>query len=105
MAKYYGKIGFATMTETTPGVWTEEIVERNYYGDWVRNTRKLQTSEQVNDDIVIQNTLSIIADPYAMETFHAIRYAIYMGQKWKVTSVEVNLPRLSLSLGGTYNAH
>lgn len=105
MKKYYGKIGFATTIETTPGVWSEKIVEHTYYGDWIQNTGKFRTAEKVNDDIVIQNTLSIVADPYARNTFHAIRYATYMGQKWKVTSVEVNFPRLNLSLGGIYNAH
>ena len=28
MAKYYGEIGFSETTETSPGVWTEDIVKR-----------------------------------------------------------------------------
>lgn len=103
MAKWFGKIGYAVTSETRPGIWEEVIVERNYYGDMTRNSRRLQTVSQVNDDININNELSIIADPYAMNSFHAMRYAEFMGAKWKITNVEVQYPRLILSLGGLYN--
>ena len=103
--KYCGKIGFAMGDEeSTPGVWTEQITERTYYGDLIRNTRRLQSSGNQNDNILISNEISIIADPFAYENFHAIRYAMYMGTKWKVNSVDVQRPRLTLSLGEVYNA-
>ena len=105
MTKWYGQIGFAELTETAPGVWGEEIAERPYYGDLVRNTRRLNTSDKVNDDITIANELSIVADPYATENFHMMRYAEFMNSKWKITSVEVQYPRLILELGGVYNEH
>lgn len=103
MAKWFGKIGYAVTSETRPGIWEEVIVERNYYGDMIRNSRRLQAASQVNDDININNELSIISDPYAMNSFHAMRYAEFMGTKWKITNVEVQYPRLILSLGGLYN--
>jgi hypothetical protein len=103
MAKYCGKIGYATTVETTPGVWSEQIVERKYYGDLTRNSRRLQSPDKVNDDIVIANQLSIVADPYAIDNFHSMRYAEFMGAKWKVSDVEVQYPRLILTLGGVYN--
>lgn len=103
MAKYFGKIGFAVTGETVPGVYDETIKERDYYGDMTRNSRRLQSGDKVNDDLNISNELSIIADPYANENFHAMRYATYMGAKWKVTNVEVQFPRLILTLGGVYN--
>ena len=103
MAKYYGKIGYAETVETNPGVWTEQITERSYYGDMIRNTRRLQSAEQVNDNINIANDLSIIADPYAINNFHTMRYAEFMGVKWKISNVEVQYPRLILTLGGLYN--
>ena len=103
MAKWFGKIGYAVTSETRPGIWEEVIVERNYYGDMTRNSRRLQAASQVNDDININNELSIISDPYAMNSFHAMRYAEFMGTKWKITNVEVQYPRLRLTLGGVYN--
>ena len=103
MAKYYGKIGYAETVETNPGVWTEQITERSYYGDMIRNTRRLQSAGQVNDNINIANDLSIIADPYAISNFHSMRYAEFMGTKWKISNVEVKYPRLILTLGGLYN--
>ena len=32
MAKFYGNIGYCKLTETAPGVHTEEITVRPYYG-------------------------------------------------------------------------
>ena len=103
MGKWAGKIGFAVSKETVPGVWKDEIVPRTYYGDMTRNVRRLQSSGNLNDNLVITNELSIIADPYANENFHAIRYAEFMGTKWKISSVQVQFPRLILELGEVYN--
>lgn len=103
MAKWYGNIGFTETVETVPGVWEDKITVRPYYGDLIRNTRRLQTSDKVNDDITITNELSIVADPFALNNFHSMRYAEYMDSKWKITNVEVQYPRLILSLGGVWN--
>lgn len=103
MAKFYGTVGYVNMVETVPGVWAEEIVEKQYSGDVFRNTRRLQGADKLNDDITINNQISIVADPYAYNNFHSIRYVVYMGTKWKVTSVEVEYPRLILEVGGVFN--
>ena len=103
MAKYSGKIGFAIQKESAPGGWTETITERPVYGDITSFNRRLRTSGSLNDDIEITNQLSVIADPFAYENIFAMRYATFMGSKWKITDVEVERPRLKLSLGGLYN--
>lgn len=103
MAKYYGQIGYVETIETTPGVYEEQITERNYYGDVIRNARRLEGANVINDNIVVNNSLSIVADAYAFQNFFAIRYARWMGVLWKVTNVEVQSPRLILTLGGVYN--
>ena len=103
MAKFFGVIGYAETVETAPGVWTEQIIERNYYGDLIRNMRRLEAKDRLNDDINIANEISILADPYANENFHAMRYVEFMGTKWKITSIEVRYPRLILTVGGVYN--
>ena len=103
MAKWYGKVGFATTVETEPGIWKNKIVEESYFCDLLSNFRKLQNSGEVNDDVNIANKISMVADPFAVNNFHAIRYAEYLGTNWKVTDVEVQYPRLILSLGGVYN--
>lgn len=105
MARYHGVIGYATSVETAPGVWTKQVVEREYYGNVIRNTRRLQSADQLNDNIVINNELSIVADPYAYENFHSILYAEFMGAKHKISNVEVQRPRLLLTLGGVYNGN
>lgn len=104
MAKFYGPVGYAEPVETTPGIWEDQITERNYSGDVVRNTSRWSTSsDSTNDDLNISNQISIVADPFAYQKFHLMKYVEYMGTKWKITSVEVKYPRLILSIGGIYN--
>ena len=103
MAKWFGKIGFAETKETKPGIWEEIITVREYYGDVTRNTRRFQSSENLNDNIVVSNDISIVADPYAIQNFHSIRYIEFMGAKWKINNAEVSYPRLILTLGDICN--
>lgn len=102
MAKFYGEIGYAKTIQTEPGVWEETIVKRNYYGELIRNSRSLVNSGNINDNVNISNEISILADPYANENFHSMRYVEFMGAKWKINSVEVKYPRLILNVGGLY---
>lgn len=103
MAKWFGNVGYAETIETEPGVWEERITTRSYYGDAIRNTRLLQNSGEVNDNVNVGNQLSIVADPYAINHIYNMRYAEFQGAKWKVTNVDVQHPRLILTLGGLYN--
>ena len=104
MAKYSGKIGFVfDSAEVRPGIWDTSIVERPYYGDIIRNSRRLESDDKVNGDINVFNEFSIVADAYAYENFFAMRYIKWMGVNWKITDVEVQRPRLILSIGGIYN--
>ena len=105
MAKFYGKIGYAETLKTAPGVYEDKITEREYFGDLIRNTRRLQSSDKVNDDINISNEISIVSDPFAIQNFHSMRYVEFMGAKWKITNVEVQYPRLILTIGGLYNGN
>ena len=104
MAKFYGKIGYAETVETKQDVWEEQYTERAYYGDLKRSTSRYQSTEQLNDDLTISNEISIVADPFAYQNFHLMRYVEFGGTKWKITNVEVLFPRLIRTIGGVYNA-
>lgn len=105
MAKFYGEIGYGESVEkpTAPGVFVDVITEFPYYGDVIRNTRKLEPGEGLNDDISVGNSISVMADEYAVAHFFAIRYIRWEGILWTVTNVEVRSPRLILALGSVYN--
>jgi hypothetical protein len=103
MARFRGKVGYAVPTQSAPGVWKDVITEVTYSGDVVRNTRQLQNGTKINDDVTVTNSIHIIGDAYAFDTFFAIRYVQWMGALWIVTDVEVQRPRLFLRLGGVYN--
>jgi hypothetical protein len=103
MARFYGRIGYGETVEKAPGVYVDDIVEYSYYGDVIRNSRYLREGENLNADLSVQNSISIVADAYANEHFFAIRYIEWAGALWTVSSVEVQSPRLILRLGEVYN--
>lgn len=102
MAKYYGMIGFATQEETKPGIQEDVIVERPYKGDVVRNGRRYDRSENINDNYTITNQFSIVSDAFLYSHIPALRYLEYMGSKFKIVSAELDRPRVTISVGGVY---
>lgn len=105
MAKFYGKVGYAITAETKPGVFMPQMTELEYSGDVIRNTSRWTSSnESTNDNLVLNNLISIIADPFANQNFHKMRYVEYMGSLWEITNVDASQrPRLVLTMGGVYN--
>ncbi len=103
MARWFGKVGFGNSVEQKPGVFVDEITELSYYGDVVRDARRLSEAEKLNKDLSTSNSISIVADVDALENYFAIRFVEWMGVAWTVTEVEVEHPRLILRLGEVYN--
>lgn len=102
MTKFCGKVGFVKTVETKSGVYVPMEDERPYMGDVTKNYYRWDNGENLNDDYNINNTISIVADTYAYHNLPAIKYIVWMGSRWKVTSVEIQRPRLILSIGGVY---
>ena len=105
MSRWYGKIGFSIQEETSPGIWNEVIEEKNYYGDLTNRSRRWQQGQDLIDDVTITNELTITTDPYIIENLTNIKYVVIMGIKWKISNITLSAPRLTLSLGGIYNAY
>lgn len=105
MAKFHGVVGYVEQVERedNTGVIIEVATERKYYGDVKKISRRLEKGLGLNDDVTVSNYISVLADAYAYEHFSDIRYVNWMGVNWKVTNVEVQRPRLTLSLGGVWN--
>lgn len=104
MARYSGKIGFSAPTLTAPGVWEEgPYTERTYKGDVLKNSRRWEGSGNVNDNLRISNTFSIVADSFAYANIGYMKYITYLGAKWKIESVDIDHPRITISVGGIYH--
>lgn len=103
MAKFHGVIGYAIQTETAPGVWQDKITEKEYSGDVILNQQRWQKSENANDDFNVDNSISIIADPFAFKNLGCMKYVEWMGTKWKIQSISLNRPRVTIQIGGIYH--
>ena len=103
MARFYGPVGFVETYEKKPGVNDYAVIERAYPGDVVKRHSQFLSQETVVDNIRVSNQISIVANPYAFENFQHIRFVVWNGVPWEVTSVSVEHPRLILTLGDVYN--
>jgi len=103
MTKFSGEIGFSKTIETEPGIYTDTIVVRKYYGDIERQGRRWEKGENVNDDLVVNNYVSIVADDFVKENIGMMKWVEFLGAKWKIQSVEIDYPRIKLTLGGVWN--
>lgn len=103
MARYHGYVGYAIDVEAYPGVWEEQISEHEYFGDVIKNRMNIQQNGNINAKITISNSISIIGDPFAYEHVYAMRYVTYLNKKWTITNIDIQRPRLILTIGGLYN--
>ena len=103
MSKWHGKIGYIEYIEVEPGVYSDKITEKFYYGDVTVDRFKRQTSNEVNENINIANVFSIVADPFVFMNCSLMAYIEYMGVKWKITDIEIQSPRIFVTVGGIWN--
>ncbi len=105
MAKFHGNIGYGEKQELPPnsGVWKDVITEVPYFGEIIRDTRKLDPGDKVNSDISVEQSISVMADERAVKHWHLIKYVVWEGERWTVPSVSLQRPRLILRIGKVYN--
>lgn len=103
MSKCSGVIGYALAVETQPGVWTTSITEKNYYGEVVKDNRRVVDQAQINNGLNISNNISVVSNKFMLSNMAFMKYVTFMGSKWNISSVDVKPPRLILTIGGLYN--
>jgi len=103
--RFCGEVGYGETVESPAGsgIWKDIITEHNYMGDVVRASRRLESGEGINSDISVGNSISVVADPYVVQNFSKIKYVLWNGTRWKVTSVEIKERRLIMELGEVWN--
>ena len=102
-------LGVVTMDEEEEsyGVVSQTTKEIPVIGDWLRrNPRQANGSEfQTNGEFFIGMNFSFIyGNMDDLFTLASIKYLVVGGVKWKVQSMTVTYPRVTLELGGMYNA-
>lgn len=103
MTRYFGKVGYGATVDKGDGVWDVDITERSYQGDVIKPSRRYLADAKVNNNRIVGNAISIVADGYANNHLLDIRYVEWMGELWEINRIESEPPRLILWLGGVYN--
>ena len=103
MARYYGNVGYVITEEISDGDWVEREILKPYYGDVLKNYRRIITSSRINGDVKVTKQISIVADKFAMDNYYYIRFVEDMGNWWAVESVDIDYPRLILTIGDLYH--
>lgn len=103
MAKFAGLVGYVTQEETSPGVWSPVENPIMMKGDIIGQRANVLNDRNVNSDITLNHRVSLLGDSYAFDNYYTIRWVIFRGRKVEVSSIEVQRPRIILSLGGLWN--
>jgi hypothetical protein len=103
MPKCSGIIGYALAVETQPGVWTESITEKTYYGDVVKDNRRIVDQSQINDNLNISNNISVVCNSFMFKNMAFMKFITFIGSKWEISSVDIKPPRIIITIGGIYN--
>lgn len=102
MAKYSGLVGYGSQVETRPGVWITDDKEIRMRGDLIRQNADIN-NENINNGIELRNRISLIGNAYTFDNWFNMKWIELNGQKWKISSVEVQRPRLIVSIGGLWH--
>lgn len=103
MAKFHGNIGYVKTVETSPGIWTDEIILRMYTGDVLKNSVRWKSEDKINDDLYFDNQLSIVTDTFAIENAYAMKFVEFMGARWRISNIMIDRPRFTITIGGLYH--
>lgn len=108
MAKYAGLVGYVTQEEKVPGVWSTVADPKPMRGDIIRASASSQndgrlSSDKINKDVTLNHRVSLVGDAYAFGNYYNIKWIEIDGAKWEVSSVELQRPRLIVTVGGLWN--
>lgn len=103
MTKYAGMVGFSSQVETSPGVWTDKPTERKMKGDVIRANATSKSGDKINDDVSLNHRISLVGASVPTQEYYNIKYVELDGFKWEVSSIEVQRPRIIVTLGGMWN--
>lgn len=101
--KYSGEVGYVMQEETEPGVWRSVEKIRKMRGDVLYRGVSNNVGAKMNDDINLNNRISVLGDAFAFENYVAMKWVTLGNAKWEVTLINVEPPRLVLTIGGPYH--
>lgn len=103
--RFFGAIGYGIPQEDEYGVVTNKIVEHMHMGDITKVISRNEPAQQVNDNIRLSNTFSIVIDPFIRENFQYIKYVVFNGVKWAASSIMIDpdRPRIIIDAGQVFN--
>jgi hypothetical protein len=103
MAKFSGLVGYVTQSESSPGVWSSVENPIMMKGDIIRQSSNGQNDDKVNSDVSLNHRVSLVGDAYSFGNYYNIRWVEINGLKWEISSIEIQRPRIIVTLGGIWN--
>lgn len=105
--KFSGKLGFwidDKPKKRGDDVYVSNIVEHSATGDILTDSKRYSNvPDQLNDNFISNTRISIVARGYCLKHWMNIRYVVWYGMRFEVTSVQNVYPRVTIELGGIYH--
>lgn len=96
-------VGYVNQKETSPGVWSPVETFTTMKGNVIRQNASNRDGDKMNDDISLDHRVSLLGDAYAFDNYYNLKWIQIEGRKWEISSVEIERPRIIVSLGGLWN--
>lgn len=103
MTRFSGAVGFGEPVEIDEGVFDVKVTERLAFGDVVRSYRNNQDVGKLNANVNFDMAVSVVADDYLKKHLDLAVYVRWGTLYLAVTSVEMNHPRITLTMGGVWH--
>lgn len=97
------KIGSGESVEVRPGIWEDVITEVSYLAEVRQRTEAFSTADSVLPQYRTTTSVSVLTDRTLRLDNSDLRYVLYGGVRWSISSAVHEPPRLTLFVGEEYN--
>lgn len=96
-------LGFAESKQVRPGIWDDEITEVPKLAEVRQRTETFQVEGNVIPEYKTTTSVSVLSQGPVKPDYSNLRYVLYAGERWIVTSAVHEPPRMTLFIGEVYS--
>ena len=96
-------LGFAEEQQVRPGIWDDVITEVPKLADIAQRTEAFEVEGNILPEYRTSTTVSVLSQGPVKPDYSNLRYVLYAGERWIVSSAVHAPPRLTIYIGEVYS--